>query len=445
MLYGIDLGTTNTVIGYGNEIYSDLIKSSVNLETNTQEDDLSKKGVVHGYKIKMTIQDNEAGKIARNASSVVLKKAVDIANSKTGLDVKDLVISVPAAFTQLQRKGTIEAARMAGYKVKKLIDEPTAACIAAGLLNKDIYLVIDIGGGTSDISVVDNRSGKYIVKSTYGKFIGGDDLDNYIIDNYFQGHICTVMAALDPVTRGRLKEKAIEFKCGIEKGKVMTFSGVDFDGEEEIDLDYDDLDKAIRAVFHPVLDCIRSCIADANIDTDSLKALFVGGSCRNECLRNFIKSSIELPYIEILLDKYLAVAKGVSKYAEMVDKGEIEDFITSITKRIIAKPKGNKSEETLDFEIIKPNLPIPREESYVFETINEEPVAAFEIYTGESAYFKNCNFEGIVTFKIYPDGFKPKKGTPLFIEFSINSDNIFTVKCENLDIGFIDNGTLSFV
>ena len=442
MVYGIDLGTTNTIIGYNGELFSDLIKSSVDFKNKKQCSDLSNPNIVRSYKKQMTIQPTNPGKVAIEASRIILEEAVKQANNKTGANSNKVVISVPAAFTQLQRQGTLEAGRQAGLEVLRLIDEPTAACIAAGAKEPGIYLVIDVGGGTSDISIVDNTSGVYVVKATYGEFLGGDDLDDYIIDNYFVGNIVNVVQSAEPDTRNRLKILAENFKCTIKEGSEIDISGEEFGTSKIVTLDYSDLENAIEEVFKPVLKCIESALSVVNNDT-KIKTLFVGGSCRGEAVRNLFKKYIKLNYVDIDIDRYNAVAIGVSIFAKMVEDGTYADYIQPISKRILLKSSIDNTDETLSYEVIKPNLNIPVTVEKIYEVEKEGKNVKFDVYTGDGLSFKECIYEGTIDFSV--SNTSPSKvGTQLFITFDLDLDNVLHLSSENLDTGFTSEGKLEF-
>ena len=136
------------------------------------------------YKVNMS--KGVEGILPRTASSFVLKELKKRASSETGIDVNDVVISVPAYFSDSQRTATITAAELAGLNVKGLVNEPTAAAMYIAKNKKGLFVVYDLGGGTFDCSIIDSRFGTYDVQATSGRDEGGDNFDKYIVQNFIK-------------------------------------------------------------------------------------------------------------------------------------------------------------------------------------------------------------------------------------------------------------------
>ena len=152
MIYGIDLGTTYSLIGNNDILYTGLVASAVDLGTKQQTNvDAIGEDIIHSYKVNMTT--GEMGKTPILCSSIVLKKLVDEANKKSGEPSKDVIISVPAKFTNTQREATWTAALNAGLNPRGLINEPTAAALYMCKDYKDLLIVYDLGGGTFDVTI----------------------------------------------------------------------------------------------------------------------------------------------------------------------------------------------------------------------------------------------------------------------------------------------------
>ena len=171
-IYGIDLGTTNSLLGLGDRLLTGLVPSVVNLQTGKAgKDVLEDMSAARSFKCDISM--SKEGQLSVSASSRVLRQLV----KESGEDVQDVVISVPAYFSDNQRHATIKAAELAGLSVVGLINEPTAAAIYASKSRKALSLVYDLGGGTFDVSVVDSRFGDYDVQATDGCILGGDNFD----------------------------------------------------------------------------------------------------------------------------------------------------------------------------------------------------------------------------------------------------------------------------
>jgi len=226
-------------------------------------------------------------------SAIILQKMKKTAEDYLGQEVKEAVITVPAYFNDSQRQATKEAGEIAGLKVQRIVNEPTAAALAYGLdkKNKDSKIaVFDLGGGTFDISILELGDGVFEVKSTNGDtHLGGDDFDQRIIDwlaEEFQKEE-GIDLRKDPMALQRLKEAA-------EKAKIELSSST----TTEINLPYimpvngipKHLVKTLtRAKFEQLIDdLLRKCIApcqtamkDAGLSNSDIdEVILVGGSTR---------------------------------------------------------------------------------------------------------------------------------------------------------------------
>ena len=247
-------------------------------------------------------------------SAIVLQKMKKTAEDYLGQEVTEAVITVPAYFSDSQRQATKEAGEIAGLKVKRIINEPTAAALAYGLdkKNSDIKIAVyDLGGGTFDISILELGDGVFEVKSTNGDtHLGGDDFDHVIIDflaTQFQNEH-GVDLRQDPMALQRLKEAA-------EKAKIELSSSV----STEINLPYiapvngvpqhlnvtltrakfEQLaDNLIRATIEPC----RIALRDAGLNASQIdEVILVGGSTRIPAVQKVVEGGSFSMSIERLL------------------------------------------------------------------------------------------------------------------------------------------------
>ena len=173
MTYGIDLGTTNSLIGHNGNVESGLVPSIVDMQAHKAgESERNNYNTLRGFKTSMTT--DQGGFEAIVASSEVLKELKRVSGLTSKVDV---VISVPAYFNNSQRLATIKAADIAGMSVKALINEPTAAAMAISRGKQGTSVVFDLGGGTFDISVIQSENNKYRVIATDGCILGGNDFE----------------------------------------------------------------------------------------------------------------------------------------------------------------------------------------------------------------------------------------------------------------------------
>ncbi|MGL4805862.1 MAG: molecular chaperone DnaK, partial [Bacteroidales bacterium] len=247
-------------------------------------------------------------------SAMILQKMKKTAEDYLGTEVTEAVVTVPAYFNDAQRQATKEAGEIAGLKVQRIINEPTAAALAYGLdkVHKDMKIaVFDLGGGTFDISVLELGDGVFEVRSTNGDtHLGGDDFDQVIIDWLAQSFLTDEGIDLrkDPMALQRLKEAAEKAKIelssststeinlpyimpvnGIPKHLVKTLTRAQF---EQL------ADKLIQATLEPC----RQALKDAGLNPSEIdEVILVGGSTR-------------IPAIQEIVQKFFgkAPSKGVN-------------------------------------------------------------------------------------------------------------------------------------
>ena len=229
-LVGIDLGTTNSLISVFTDDGPQLIKNGAGSYLTPSVVGLSDKGdiivgeaakyrlvthpdkTVARFKRSMgTAKQHRLGKktyTAEDLSALVLRALKADAEAELGETVDSAIISVPAYFNDIQRKATYAAGKMAGLKVERLINEPTAAALAYGLNTKEdenTFLVIDLGGGTFDVSILEIFDGVMEVRSSAGDaFLGGEDFTT-AIETHFLSELKKSRDDIKPKDLGRLR------------------------------------------------------------------------------------------------------------------------------------------------------------------------------------------------------------------------------------------------
>jgi len=265
-------------------------------------------------------------------SAEVLRKMKKTAEDYLGEEVTEAVITVPAYFSDSQRQATKEAGEIAGLKVRRIINEPTAAALAYGLdkQHKDQKVaVFDLGGGTFDISILELGDGLFEVKSTNGDtHLGGDDFDQQIINwlaEEFQKDE-GIDLRKDPMALQRLKEAA-------EKAKIELSSS----SETEINLPYimpvngipkHLVKKLTRAKFEQLCDSLiqstiepcRKALADANLKASDInEVILVGGSTRIPAIQQVVEKFFgKTPSKGVNPDEVVAIGAAVQGGAKKV-------------------------------------------------------------------------------------------------------------------------------
>lgn len=442
LIVGIDLGTTNSVVSY---LTDDKIPITLEIDSAKllpSVVSLTDNGFIVGQTAKNMLVLEPTKTIAsikrkmgqditfsigshnmrpEEISGLILKKIKQTVTEAFSLNENDLlraVVTVPAYFTEEQRNATKQAAELAGLKVERIINEPTAAALAFGLSQMDeaVYAIYDFGGGTFDVSIIESNDGLIeVLASTGNNNLGGDDLDNLLSDFIWSAFLKSNKLSIDTPCSANEKARLIRIaertkiqlsdtpSVSIQESFFAHIKGINYHLETIINRA--DFENLILSKVNETIEHLEKAVKEADISFDKLDGIIlVGGSSRIPLIAQAIEEQLKV--VPILIDlPDEAVAHGAAIQGAIIDGVDIDTILVDITPHSLGiavsdrndmmedmmamfRLGGNLDRSLKAVPIISKNTPIPTKRSdRFFSSTPFQEKYHLKIFQGENPLF----------------------------------------------------------
>ena len=394
--------------------------------------------IVAGKNDLATVEVNGKQYSPQEIAAKILQKAKSDAEAYLGEKVEKAVITVPAYFNDAQRQATKQAGEIAGLKVERIINEPTAAALAYGLQKKKVetIAVYDLGGGTFDISILELGDNVYEVKATNGNtHLGGDDFDQKIIehitDNFKKEH--GIDLKQDKQALQRIKDAAEKAKVELSSSEQteinQPFITQSKDGQPlhlTMKLTRAELEKLTDDLIEDTMNPVKNCLKDAKLGIKDIDAvLMVGGQTRMPKIQKVVKDFFNKePNKSVNPDEVVAIGAAIQAGVLMGDVTDV--LLLDVTPLTL----GIETLGSVSTPLIERNTTIPSSKSQIFSTAadNQNSVEV-NVLQGERPMAADNKSLG----RFILDGIPPApRGVPqIEVSFDIDANGILNVSAKD--------------
>lgn len=442
---GIDLGTSNSLVGYFDGEKAQLIPNAFEEHLTPSVIHVDDSGIIEVGKIakqrlvthpsqtvsvfKRTMGTNKTYQLGKehytsiDLSALVLKQLKEDAEVYLKEECNEAVISVPAYFNNKQRQATIDAARIAGLHVLRLISEPTAAALAHGItdfVDDSIIIVLDLGGGTFDVSILEMFDGILQVLAIAGdNMLGGEDFTHVIVEDFCQQQNIDYQS-LSTQDQSIIYDQCEQIKRDIENRSV--FNIVYSNQTAEYELDENRYNELCKELFQRLRYPIIKALNDASIKTDKLtEVILMGGSTKLSIFKDYVRILFnKQPKMDLNPDETVAIGSVLS--TALIQETAFEEMMMTDVCGFTLGVETSKREGIYYSQghfspIIHRNatLPVSRIESYYSVDPNQTKIQ-LNVYQGESKKVEDNIKLGSMTVEL------PRKGANQAIEVRFTYD-----------------------